>query len=270
MWKPLYALTVIIIIFSSGQARAQCVVGEHAFGDGEKVFYEVSYNWGFIWVNAGEVYFKTNTVKINDKYCYLFDSYGTSYRFYDWVFKVRDHFQSEVEVENFRPVWFTRNIYEGGYQVNNRYDFDFENQLLFSRTENSDKPKTIDTLVLHDCTFDVLSAIYYARTIDFSNYSIGDTIPIRFVIDGDFFELYIRYLGRENKKTRDLKVFECFKFSAMLVEGTIFKGGEDLLVWVTADKNKIPIMVEAKILIGSIKAYITGYENLKYEISEVY
>jgi hypothetical protein len=49
----------------------------------------------------------------------------------------------------------------------------------------------------------------------------------------------------------------------MLVEGTIFKGGEDLMVWVTNDENKVPVMVEAKILIGSVKAYLTGYENLK-------
>ena len=48
----------------------------------------------------------------------------------------------------------------------------------------------------------------------------------------------------------------------MLVEGTIFKGGEDMTIWVTDDGNRVPIMVEAKILIGSVKAIITGAEGL--------
>jgi len=43
------------------------------------------------------------------------------------------------------------------------------------------------------------------------------------------------------------------------VEGTIFRGGEDMLVWVSTDNRKIPIVVEAKILVGSVKAYLADY-----------
>ena len=42
----------------------------------------------------------------------------------------------------------------------------------------------------------------------------------------------------------------------MLVKGTIFKGGEDLLVWVTDDNKRVPVLVEAKILVGSVKAIL--------------
>ena len=106
----------------------------------------------------------------------------------------------------------------------------------------------------------------YCRTLDFDKYKKGDRIPITMAIDNEIFDLYIRYLGRERLRTRDGTIFNTIRFSAMLVEGTIFKGGEDLQVWVTDDKNRVPIQVEAKILVGSVKAVLTGMEGLMYPI----
>jgi hypothetical protein len=243
--------------------QAQCIDQEHVFKPGESVYYEVAYNWGIIWVDAGDVHFKVDTLVQDGKPMYYFDSSGKSHRFYDWIFKVRDRYQSVVDAQTFQPVWFTRDTYEGGYEVNNRYDFDFDRGKVISAISNTDRPLTIDTLDIQPCTYDVLSAIYYARNIDFKGLKENDKVPIRFIIDGEFFDLYIRYLGKESIKTRDGKYYRCIKFSAMLVEGTIFKGGEDLIVWITDDPYKIPVFIEAKIIIGSVKAYLTGYEGIE-------
>jgi hypothetical protein len=182
---------------------------------------------------------------------------------------VRDRFQGYVEAESLTPVWFSRKTYEGGYEVNNAYTYDWEDGLVISDTENSKRSRTVDTLLIEPCTFDVLAAIYYARSLDFDGRLPDEKIPLRFLIDGQFYDLFIRYLGREVKENRDGRAYQCHKFSAMLVEGTIFKGGEELVAWVTADANKIPVMVEARILIGSVKAYLTGYENLVEDLQPV-
>lgn len=245
---------------------AQCQLGSLAHIAGEKLTYEVAYNWGLIWVNAGKVEFKVDTIMEEDKKAFYFDSYGESYRFYDWIYKVRDHYQGAATASGLEPIWFLRNTSEGGYMVNNRYDYNWEKGQVISRLENSKTALTIDTMDISPCTFDVLSAIYYARTFAFEDLEIGEKIPIHFIIDGEFFELYLRYMGREEKENRDGKSYDCIKFSVMLVEGTIFKGGEDMMVWVTADENKIPIMVEAKILVGSIKVYLLDYENTLGEV----
>ena len=76
--------------------------------------------------------------------------------------------------------------------------------------------------------------------------------------------IYIRYLGKEDVKTRNKKLYKCLKFSVKLVEGTIFKGDEDALIWVTDDKNKIPVMIEAHILVGSVKAILRETKGLKW------
>jgi len=74
-------------------------------------------------------------------------------------------------------------------------------------------------------------------------------------------------LGKVVLKTKDGNKYNCIKFSALLIEGTIFKGGEDLFVWVTDDENRIPVMIEAKIIVGSVKALLSGTEGLRNETS---
>ena len=139
--------------------------------------------------------------------------------------------------------------------------------IIFTFTENSNKPFLKDTLALPACTFDVISLSYYARNLDFEGLEVNDTIPVSVIIDNELFNLYIRYLGKELMKTKDGSRYNCIKFSALLVEGTIFKGGEDLFVWVTDDKNRIPVLVEAKILVGSVKALLISTIGLRYKMT---
>lgn len=87
------------------------------------------------------------------------------------------------------------------------------------------------------------------------------------IIDGELHNLYIRYLGIEIIKNRDGKWYRCLKFSPLLVKGTIFESGEGMTVWVTDDLNRLPIIVEAKILVGSVKAVFYEAKGLKYPMT---
>ena len=247
--------------------KGQCKVEETAFKTGEKLTYEVSYNWSFVWVSAGKVIFETDTKTVNNKRFFHFKGTGKSYSFYDWFYKVRDKFSSVADKKTLLPVEFERNTSEGNYKVNNSYLFDYDKNRVISSTQNSKSPLAIDTLKLEPCTFDLLSAVYYTRTLNFSDKTTGYEVPVRLVIDGEFYEITIKYLGKEIVNNKDGKQYDCIKFSANLVAGTIFKEGKEIFVWVTNDRNKIPIMVEASIMVGSIKAYLSEYQGLKYDIS---
>jgi hypothetical protein len=168
-----------------------------------------------------------------------------------------------MDKETLLPLWFHRQNYEGGFEVNYKYFFDWSTKQAYTFTENSDRPFKQDTVAIRDCTYDVLSLIYFCRNLNFDGLSVNDTIPVVTFIDSEVYNLYIRYLGKEKIKDRNKQEYNCIKFSALLVEGTIFKGGEDLFVWVTDDDNRIPILVEAKILIGSAKAYFESAKGLR-------
>ncbi|MBA7577680.1 hypothetical protein ES708_19533 [subsurface metagenome] len=259
--RILFLTSIIIFIYTL--ADSQCFEDNFAFQEGEIIHYQAYYNWGFIWLNAGYVQFEVKEGNYLGRPVYHFDSYGVSHKSYDWIFKVRDRYQAYLDKETLRPLWFRRESYEGGFEVNNEYFFNQEGNLMYSNTENSERPFKQDTLEIPPCTFDVLSFVYYCRNMDFTSYAIGDSIPVTSVLDNEIFELYIRYLGKDTIKTKAGQEYSCIKFSALLIEGTIFKGGEDMFVWITDDDNRIPVLVEAKILIGSVKAFLESTEGLR-------
>ena len=49
---------------------SQCFDSTKYYLPGEKLTYEVAYNWGIIWVDAGEVYFKVDTTTERNQPCY--------------------------------------------------------------------------------------------------------------------------------------------------------------------------------------------------------
>jgi len=269
MIKAIHYIAILILFLTfSNFVSSQSIVEQYpVFKSGERITYSAVYNWGFIWINAGEVEFKVTKTKYKGNDAYHFNSFGTSLPSYDWLFKVRDYFQSYARIEDLAPLFFDRNTYEGGFSVHNQFTFNYKDSLIYSSTQNSDKPYTEDTLRMGKNIYDVISGVYYIRNLDFDKYQVNDTIPVRMIIDNEIFDLYIRYLGKEVLKTHDKRKFNTIKFSALLIEGTIFSGGEDLFVWVSDDLNRIPILVEAKILIGSVKATLTGTEHLKFPLS---
>ncbi|NPA35250.1 MAG: DUF3108 domain-containing protein [Chlorobi bacterium] len=247
--------------------KAQCTDTNIAFKSGEKVYYHAYYNWGFIWVNAGDVKFLVDKATYDGQEpAYLLRAYGRTYSSYDFLFKVRDTFEVYVDTMNLKPYEFYRVTNEGSTHTHHHYIFDRENKTIHTSISKDNGPYKNSVIPWPDCSFDLLSMVYKARNIDFDKYKPGDKIPINMVLDGKTYNLYIRYKGREKKKNRDGRKFNCLKFSPLLVDGTIFTSGEGMTVWVTDDKNRIPIIVEAKILIGSVKAVFIGAEGLRHPI----
>ena len=251
-----------ILVFVHIASNAQCKIETRAFGPGERVTYNAYYNWGIIWVNAGEVEFNITSKKYEGRDVYHLYAYGSSYKSYDWIFRVRQKYQAYIEPETLRPLWYERDVVEGNYTAFEEYKFDYKNNAIRTYVQIKNNPGVRGSLPLTPCLFDVLTSIYYFRSVDASKLKVGEKIPISMVLDSDIYNLYIRYLGKEEVKTRNRKTYKCMKFSIQMVEGTIFQGGEDALVWVTDDENKIPVLVEAQILVGTVKAILNEATGL--------
>jgi hypothetical protein len=258
-------IILIIPLLFSGIIHhyGQCFKGNTVFQAGESITYEISYNWGPIWVDAGLVTFSTEREQYLGREVYHFTSTGKTYSSYDLFFKVRDYYDSWVDTSDFSSVGFKRYIYEGGYTLLNTLAFDRENQKIYSNTKTNNNPQRLDTLPIHPCSFDMLSAVFYTRTLDLGAFKQNERIPVKVVIDDTYYDIYIKSMGRENVKSTDGKKYRCIKFAAKMVQGTIFRGEEDVLVWVTDDENKIPVYIEAKIIVGTIKAYLKESRGLR-------
>ena len=249
-------LILFIFFFHSIPLCAQKEKGNLAFINGEELYYKAYYKLGFLWIYSGDVHFSANNIKYQDKDVYQFISTGRSLARYDWLYKVNDRFESLAEKSSCQPLLFERNTHERNNFTHNRYQFDYSTKKIYTETENENQSKTYDTIEFAKGVMDVLSAIYYCRNLDYANMEPDEKIPLKMVINNRIYELFIHYLGIENIKNREKQEYSCYKFSIRLVEGTIFKGGEELVVWLNKDDLRRPLLVSSKVVIGSVKAYL--------------
>jgi len=236
-----------------------CGLRNTAFQEGEVINYNVYYSIIGLYINAGSASFEVNQEKLNNKPVYHVTGSGTSNSSYDWIFKVRDKYESYIDTNTLQPLKFIRNVDEGGYKINENVTFNKE-----SNTAVTNK----GVIKIPACVQDVISSIYYARNIDYSKYNPDEKIPFTMLLDNEIYNLYIKYIGKEVIKTRYGK-FKAIKFSPLLVKGTIFSGGEKMMVWVTDDANHIPIRIESPISVGSVKVDMMGYKGLRYPLSSL-
>lgn len=244
-----------------------CRIRNISSGPNETITYTVGYSLLFLWAEVGEVTFDIKETEYDDKPCYRITGTGKTYPTWDWFFKVRDTYQTWVDPETLQPFAFKRDVYEGGYEIDISYKFDWDNQVAYTTLEKTRKPLTFDTLALPECTYDVLSVVYFARNIDYSRYQPEDTIPVIILLDNEITPVYFRYKEKETIRIPGMGKFNCIKFSVFLVEGTLFKGGEDMNIWVTDDKNRIPLKITSPILVGSVKAKIIKYGGLRHKLT---
>lgn len=255
-------LITVIIVFSSLTLTAGddfCGIRNMAFNNGEEISYNIFYAVAGIYVNAGNATFSVGLDKINNKTCYHVVGTGRSNASYDWIFKVRDRYETFFDTATLQPYKFIRNVDEGGYKKNENISFNQQTNTAITGAGVFKVP---------DCIQDVLSSIYYARNIDFSKYKVGDKIPFDMFLDNEVYHLYIRYMGKETVKTKYGK-FNAIKFKPLLVKGTIFSGGEKMTVWVGDDANHFPIRVESPIVVGTIKIDMMGYKNPRHPVSSL-
>ncbi|HVA97263.1 MAG TPA: DUF3108 domain-containing protein [Bacteroidia bacterium] len=268
MKKTIFICFIFFILFSSKIfSQNNCAEKNFAFQAGEKLTYSIKYNWHFVWLNAGTITFKTNLKNYYGTPCYYFQADGSTFPEYDHFYAVRDSFSAFMDTTYLYPLRFTRNSNEGGNIIFNDIVFNNENNTIYSVISENRKAFHSKKIKTNNCIFDPLNAVYRTRNLDFSHLKINDTIPVAMVLDSTVYHIHVRYLGKTKYTSAKFGTFNCIKFNVLLISGTIFKGGAYMSVWVTDDKNRIPIHVEAPIVVGSVKVDLINYSGLRNTIT---
>lgn len=229
-----------------------------AFKAGEILSYRLHYGMMDAGVAVLEV--KPDLIDVSGRKVYHIVGNGYSKGTFDWFFKVRDRYETFIDKDALLPWLFVRRVYEGGVTINQDYAFNhYTNKVDVGAGEKVDIPAG---------TQDMISAFYSARNLDLSNAKEGDVFTINSIVDKEIWPLKIRYVGKETIDT-DIGTFKCVKFRPIVQKGRIFKREDDLNVWITDDKNHIPLRAQAKLLFGSIKLDIVSVKNIANPTSEV-
>lgn len=230
---------------------------ERSYGNGEYFKFRVHY--GF--VTAGYATLKVKNAKVKGKEVFHVRGYGETVGVSKWFFKVQDDYQSYIDKEQDIPYKFIRKIDEGGYTKDIEIDF---NHTTKKATVNDKKHNEVSVFSFPEDTQDMLSAFYYLRNqLDTENLKEGDVVEINMFFDKENYKFRLKFLGKEVLDTNFGRV-PTLIFRPYVQSGRVFKEKESLTVWISDDKNKIPLLVKADLAVGSLKATLTEFKGLQH------
>lgn len=222
-----------------------------------RVFYD---SWVTYWMTAGygTVEISPDPAEINGRKAYHITVDGKSANIFNVFFKVRDKFESYIDEEALIPHKFIRYTREGGYKKDDTVYFDHQAKKATSMR----KVKDITTNVQ-----DIVSAFFYVRSWDFDTAEVGDKYYLDFFLDDSLYHGEILFQGREVIKT-DFGKVSCLKFKPRVAVGEVFADPYPMEMWVTDDKNKVPVLMKSAVFIGSVKIELIEYRGLRWRFGE--
>lgn len=254
------SLLCIIVVLLSFKARAQELpfVKEPVFQAGEILKYKLKY--GFITAAEGTLKVQESDIKFDGKPAFKLLVDGETSGTFDIFYKIRDHYDSFIDKDNLKPFFYQENIREGGYRRQDKARFNQVGKKVVATQGTFNTPTAQ--------TFDLVSAYYFARSLDISKMKIGDYVKLNYFLGDEISQLEIQFVGREEVKTKLGKI-KCLKFSPSIKPGRVFRKDSKLYLWITDDGNRVPVKAQVEIIVGSVTMEIKSAEGLKYPLAIV-
>ena len=243
---------LLILISVNLSAIAQEINPE--FNKGEYLKFKISYGL----LNAGYASLEIQDSIIDNEPVFHVVGRGWTTGMVHFFFPVEDGYQTYFNKESLQPKHFIRKVNEGGYTMSREIFFDYDS----TRAKVVDHKKdTIKYFEIHKDIQDMVSALYHIRTRNLSDLKEGETITLDIFFDGEINNFQLKLIGREELKTQFGKV-NTLVFKPIVQVGRVFKENESVTLWVSDDKNKLPLKIKASILVGSLKAELFEYKGL--------
>jgi len=217
-------------------------------------------------LNAGFATLQLEETHKDGKDLYHIKGRGWSTGMVNVFFPVEDDYQSYFDKETLKPVRFIRKIREGGYTKDKEIFFDFDH--LQAKVVDHKNGRE-GTFPVDSNAFDMLSAFYHFRDLDFSDLKEGEIVKIGLFYDDRMNMIELQYLGKEIVRTRFGKI-RTIVFKPLVEEGRVFSDQESVLVWFTDDVAKIPVKIKAAILVGSVKFELQEVKNISSRLPLVF
>jgi hypothetical protein len=259
MTRVVVGLVLLLILsgFLVGQKKEIPVTPNFSYGVGEELEYKV--HFGMFTVGKAITRVDKSYHTYNDRTCYKVDAYGETSDWISWVAKVDDNWGAYIDTTTLLTHKAYRKLREGKYRRDEEAFFDHDNRKVEVRVKNRDtgaiESKTFD---VPDKAKDLVAGFLFLRIVDFRKVAVGDTITISGFLEDASYDLKVIYTGKETIQTSIGKI-PCLRIRPVMPKNSLFDGENSILCWISDDKNRIPIRLQAKMFIGN-----TGLELIRF------
>lgn len=258
---------VFLTSFSPNQPDTLEVVNNDSFQMGEEIEFKMSI--GVFTIGKAKMKVHNTIHNINYRGCYKVEMWGKTSGLIDWVSRVDDNWGAYIDTLSLVPHISYRKIKEGNYRKNELVKFDHTTNNIEVKEVDDDTGKFKEPMYYAsplDNVRSMISGFMYLRTIDFDSMTVGDTLTMAGFFEDMFYDLDIIYEGKGKVKTKAGR-FNAIKLVPIVPDNKLFDGENSITAWISDDKNKLPLKVEADMFIGSAGIEIIKYNGVKNPIN---
>lgn len=257
---------LLFSLFTFVQVNAQqCKLTNTAFASGEHIRYDLYLNLGIVNARAGRGSLAVTEANYRGENAYktvmMLNTSGLAGNLYT----VRDTLTSFID-KNLRPLLFTKEAFEGkDYSVERQsYTYDGNKvKIRAFRLWNGDE--LFDEVITSDqCTYDYLSILPYVRNLDYTGMKPGDRRHIQFISGRKPVNMYVNYQGISTVKANNGKKYEVINLSMTILDEAFSNQKDALKASITNDKNRIPVIIDTTLKIGTIRAVLSDVSGVRH------
>ena len=265
LFTPLVLVVLVAMQPALGPGDAARLIPQSSFGRGEVIRYTVHYGL----INGGEATVETagSLERVNDRPCYKATVSGRTTGSFDFFLRIRDQWRAYIDTASILPLRSQRDIAEKNYRKKETINYDHIHDVAEVQDHDKDNPKRTTVKVANN-TLELVSGFYYLRTFNFDRMRVGEVIKVPGYLDGDNFMLEVVYKGREIVETKAGDV-RTFKLVPKLPNNKLFRGENAISVYLSDDRNKIPVLFQAEMFVGTVKVDMVKYQGLKSRLNMV-
>ncbi|TKG90099.1 DUF3108 domain-containing protein [Puteibacter caeruleilacunae] len=231
---------ILIVVVALGSFKSEAA-------DKERL--EFVMRFGFI--RGGKATFVANDTLFDGKMTTHLKVRGRSVGIVDALYKVDDIYESWVDPATNLPLKAIRNVKEKNYR--------YYNETLFYHEKDSAYSQKSGWRAVDDNITDMLSVFYYFRGHELlTGLEKGDKFSVPLWHSDKIYKIDVIYLGKKDLQTRFGKI-NCFVLAPQVKKGKIFKKTDALTVWISNDRNKVPLLLDLDIKVGSLKCELVEY-----------
>ena len=254
-----WGLLGILLISSFVSADRYRPARIDAFRPGETLEFRVHY--GFITAGEAVIRVEPQVHTVNRRPCYKIEVSGRSTGAFDMFTRIRDAWGTYVDTLAYVPQRAYRNIEEGKYRKYEVTEFDHARDTAVVVDARRQQEKRV---AIPEGVFDLVSGSYYLRLLPYERMRVGDTIRLDGLLENQLYHLKVVYQGRQMLKTSDFGKVEAHCLVPQMPNNKLFDGENAIEVFVSADRNRIPLKIRANMFVGAVEVDLRKHSGLRY------
>lgn len=221
----------------------------------EKLNYVVTYKWGLIQKDAGDVEI-TKKPKGNG---YELRLVAKTKPWADKIYRLRDTLVSVTEKDHYKPLHYTYIAHEKNKYRKDDIKFSYAGKKITGQAEKFKENKkgeiqhSTTTLESDIAAYDMLSVYFFLRDIDYASLKPGETVKAT-IFSGSKEELLtVRCEGKEEIELRDKSKHETWHIVFKFTQKGGSKSSDDINCWISTKQPYIPLLIIGNLPIGQVR-----------------